>query len=196
MYRDNNCCLVTGLKDFQQSGGEIVVQTAHIIPESVNKNVEEHAANVSRHQSASIWSILSMFHNESIIQDLAGHRINLPENILSLNVASHHLFDALMLWLKPLDESPHTYRVCTAKDSLRRSPRLLEYVTFSTTTEVPLPSRKYLALHALCCEVAWMSGAAEYIMDIERRLDDVKVLANDGSSVELLMAALSVVEAF
>lgn len=36
-----------------------------------------------------------------------------------------------------------------------------------------------------------MSGAAEYIMDIERRMDDTKVLANDGSSVDMLMVALS-----
>ena len=41
-----------------------------------------------------------------------------------------------------------------------------------------------------------MSGAVEYIMDIERRMDDTKVLAKDGSSVDLLMATLSVVETF
>lgn len=41
-----------------------------------------------------------------------------------------------------------------------------------------------------------MSGAAEYITDIERRMDDAKVLAKDGSSVDLLMVALSVVDTF
>lgn len=40
-----------------------------------------------------------------------------------------------------------------------------------------------------------MSGAAEYIMDIERRIGDTKVLAMDGSTVGLLMVALSAVEA-
>lgn len=95
-------------------------------------------------------------------------------------------------------DAPHTYRVCTAMDSIRLVPggSLPEHVTFSTATDVPLPRREYLALHALCCEVAWMSGAAEYIMDIERRIGDTKVLAKDGSTVDLLMAALSAVEAY
>ena len=93
-------------------------------------------------------------------------------------------------------DAPHTYRVCTAMDSIRLVPALPEHVTFSTATDVPLPRREYLALHALCCEVAWMSGAAEYIMDIERRIGDTKVLAKDGSTVDLLMAALSAVEAY
>ncbi|KAI9462553.1 hypothetical protein HD554DRAFT_2126605 [Boletus coccyginus] len=195
MYRDNNCCMVTGLEDYNQPDGEVIVETAHIIPESVNKNIEEHPTK--RHQSAGVWSVLSMFTNESIIDDLAGDRINRSENILSMNSHSHHLFDELKLWLKPMEDAPpHTYRVCTVKDSLRRNPRLPESVTFSTTTEVSLPCREYLSLHALCCEVAWMSGAAEYIMDVERRMDNAKVLANNGSSVDLLMVALSAIVAF
>lgn len=64
-------------------------------------------------------------------------------------------------------------------------------VTFSTKTDLPLPDGTYLALHALCCEVAWMSGAAEHIMDIERRMDGTDVLANDGSTADLLANALA-----
>jgi hypothetical protein len=41
-----------------------------------------------------------------------------------------------------------------------------------------------------------MSGAAEYIMDIERRMDETLVLANDGSTADVLMGALSLVETF
>jgi hypothetical protein len=35
-----------------------------------------------------------------------------------------------------------------------------------------------------------MSGAAEYIMDIERRRDNTKVLAKDGSNAQLLVSVL------
>jgi len=40
-----------------------------------------------------------------------------------------------------------------------------------------------------------MSGAVEYIRDIERRMDDTEVLADDGSAADLLVAALSRVKA-
>jgi len=36
-----------------------------------------------------------------------------------------------------------------------------------------------------------MSGAAEHVMDVDRRMDDTTALANDGSSVDVLMVALS-----
>lgn len=89
---------------------------------------------------------------------------------------------------------PHRYRVCTVKDSLRYYPPLPEYVILTTKTGLPLPNPEYLGLHALCCEVAWKSGAAEYIMNVERKMDDTKVLADDGSTADLLMAALSLVD--
>ncbi|KAN0094628.1 hypothetical protein V8E55_002915 [Tylopilus felleus] len=165
MHRDNNSCMITGLKDYNQPGGQVAVQIAHIIPQSVNINIGEHAAK--RFQSAGVWSILSMFTHDTIIKDLASNRIHHLENIVSMNVFSHILFDDIKLLV----------------------PALPEHVTFSTATDVPLSRHEYLALHALCCEVAWMSGAAEYIMDIERRIGDTKVLAKDGSTVDLLMAA-------
>ncbi|KAF8548275.1 hypothetical protein OG21DRAFT_1423357 [Imleria badia] len=195
MTRDNHRCMITGLKDHNQPDGQVAVQTAHIIPQSVNKNIGEHTAK--RFQSAGVWSILSMFSRDTIIKDLAGNRIHRLENILSMNIYSHALFDELKLWLKPVEDAPHTYRVCTVTDSIRLVPggSLPERVTFSTATDLPLPHPEFLALHALCCEVAWMSGAAEYIMDIERRIGDTKVLAKDGSTVGLLIAVLSAVEA-
>ena len=39
-----------------------------------------------------------------------------------------------------------------------------------------------------------MSGAAEYITDLEKRMDEITVLSNDGSSADLLMSALALVE--
>ncbi|KAI6102502.1 hypothetical protein EDD16DRAFT_1423293, partial [Pisolithus croceorrhizus] len=53
-----------------------------------------------------------------------------------------------------------------------------------------LPSPTYLALYVLCSEVTWMSGAEEYLMDIERRMDQVGVLVKDCSTADVLMEAL------
>lgn len=40
-----------------------------------------------------------------------------------------------------------------------------------------------------------MSGATEYLADIERTLDDMRVPSDDGSTVGLLAKALALVEA-
>jgi hypothetical protein len=59
-------------------------------------------------------------------------------------------------------------------------------VTFSTPDPVhlPLPSARYLALHAVCAQIAHPSGAADYIDDMMDRMeyDSIGVLAEDGSS--------------
>ena len=71
---------------------------------------------------------------------------------------------------------------------------LPETVTFTTTdTQLPVPSPYYLELHALCCEVTHLSGAGEFVDRVEHELKGMQVLANDGSSAELLSFALSCV---
>ena len=72
----------------------------------------------------------------------------------------------------------------------------LEERTIILTTTHPnlkLPSSRYLALHALACEIAHMSGAAEYLEDIQRDAEDIRVLASDGSTADILSAVLSLV---
>lgn len=65
-------------------------------------------------------------------------------------------------------------------------------VTFTTTDpSLPLPSPNYLALHALCCEVAQMSGAADWLSEIQEDMEETRVLAKDGSMAHLLSVALS-----
>jgi hypothetical protein len=48
-----------------------------------------------------------------------------------------------------------------------------------------------LALHATCCKVAHLSGAAEYIDMTYRDADEMGVLAPDGTSGDVLGFALS-----
>jgi hypothetical protein len=70
-----------------------------------------------------------------------------------------------------------------------------DQVEFSSTSpeNLPLPKPEYLRLHALCAQVAHLSGAAEVV---DRILDHVyegstKVLAEDGSSWDVLNVLLS-----
>ena len=89
---------------------------------------------------------------------------------------------------------PHTYCVRLARGTIRGYEGIPELATFSTRTDLPLPEGAYLALHALCCEVAWMSGAPVYIMDMGNRIEEMDVLAKDGSPADVLTSALTYVQ--
>lgn len=56
---------------------------------------------------------------------------------------------------------------------------------------IPPPDSRYLRLHAACAKVARLSGAADYIETLNRRVEETCVLATDGSSVDLLSYALA-----
>lgn len=65
-------------------------------------------------------------------------------------------------------------------------------ITFNATDpQLPPPSRNYLELHALCCEVAMLSGAGEYVNWVQDQFEETQVLAGDGSSAQLFSFALS-----
>ena len=63
-----------------------------------------------------------------------------------------------------------------------------QFVKFSTSDpeNLPVPARELLALHATCCKVAHLSGAAEYIDEIYRDADKLGVLPADGTSGDML----------
>jgi hypothetical protein len=68
-------------------------------------------------------------------------------------------------------------------------------VTFTTPDPVnlPVPSQRYLGLHAACCKVARLSGAAEAADLLYRDLETTKSLAEDGSSRDILQRLTSLV---
>lgn len=53
-----------------------------------------------------------------------------------------------------------------------------------------LPSQRLLAMRAACSRVAHMSGAAEQIDQILRDLEETWVMANDGTTADLLTSRL------
>lgn len=66
-------------------------------------------------------------------------------------------------------------------------------VTFTTSDDtLPLPNPEYLALHALAAQLAHMSAAAEYLDEFYRDSEEIRVLANNDGSVDLLMTKLQV----
>jgi len=91
---------------------------------------------------------------------------------------------------------PNRYNVCSWSEGAKRDLDRAGYlrrdgnrftVTFSShTTDTRLPDRRLLTLHAVCARVAHMSGAAEVIDELDRDVEEIRVLAFDGSSARLL----------
>lgn len=87
-------------------------------------------------------------------------------------------------------DTPNQYTVHAREDwMLEDFPRVITLTT--PDNRLPLPSPACLALHALCCEASWLSGAGQYLEKIDEEIENTQVLANDGSSAQLLSSALS-----
>ena len=91
----------------------------------------------------------------------------------------------------------HCYKVCTAEDHQRDYVDYFKHlksdssgdlvVTFTSSEgDLELPDPQLLGLHAACARVAHMSGAAEAFDKLERDVEDIEVLASDGTSAHLL----------
>ncbi|KDQ13134.1 hypothetical protein BOTBODRAFT_33744 [Botryobasidium botryosum FD-172 SS1] len=61
----------------------------------------------------------------------------------------------------------------------------------STDPNLPLPDPRYLGLHAACAKVIHASGAAEVAEQMTKDVEGINVLAEDGSSSDILSAAFS-----
>ncbi|KAG7085672.1 hypothetical protein E1B28_003217 [Marasmius oreades] len=94
----------------------------------------------------------------------------------------HDAFDRLYLWFEAT-EIENCYNVV---DVMGLKP-LPEKITFTRPAilspgfhkESPFPSPELLALHASCAKVAHLSGAGEYLDELDEDLDELPVLAAD-----------------
>jgi len=101
----------------------------------------------------------------------------------------HTHFDELWLWLEET-ATPNTYDVKAVYPEILTG--IPDRVTFSTPDPVkyPLPDPAALSLHAACARVTRLSGTAKYIDTVLRDMEDVSVLASDGSSAHVLELSL------
>ncbi|KAI6021955.1 hypothetical protein EDC04DRAFT_2901153 [Pisolithus marmoratus] len=159
---------------------------ARIFPESINANI----ASGSEKYATSVWAVLVHFGYSSLREELDGPNIHRLENVITMEPSLHNKFNSLQVWFTATGRS-NEYKLEASYDFfIRRYPN---YVTFSTPDpkKLPLPSSTYLAIHAACAKVAHLSGAAEYIAEIFRRMEETLVLAEDGGSAELLHTAIT-----
>lgn len=134
------------------------------------------------------WTIIRGFGYEEIYDELASENGNIHrlQNIMTLDASFHDLFDTLDVWFEetvcparifyfspilmegPAQDTPNLYKICSSIPGYHKPARVPEYVEFRTERrDLPLPSPRYLEIHAACCRVAHMSGAADYYRDLD-----------------------------
>ncbi|KAG6371938.1 hypothetical protein JVT61DRAFT_8949 [Boletus reticuloceps] len=194
LTRDNWRCVVTGTLDrrvpehiaqLDPTGDVVYTQCAHIIPESTYFGVQPKSKeNNKLDYSASVLAVLKRFGYD--IDSLNGKNVHSLTNVISMTSDVHEAFDRLELYFEAT-----SLKDCYEVRWFGRKPFLgnvRELVQFSTwdPENLPVPARELLALHATCCKVAHLSGAAEYIDEISRDADELDVLSADGTSAAIL----------
>ncbi|KAG7088775.1 hypothetical protein E1B28_012741 [Marasmius oreades] len=88
----------------------------------------------------------------------------------------------------------HTYNLHTYPENKHHSYRVPQRATFVDHSEgkTKMPDPRYLQLHHICAKVLRLSGAAQVVETFEREIEQLDVLAVDGSSAKYLSEALSV----
>lgn len=98
---------------------------------------------------------------------------------MTLTSTLERSFDQLGMWFEPTvvpsryisvslhlqtrSQTPDSYKVCSSAPNFHKVFGVPEVVVFATgRPDLPLPSPKYLKIHATRCRVAHMSGAADY----------------------------------
>ncbi|KAG6852383.1 hypothetical protein C0991_012534 [Blastosporella zonata] len=193
LERDGYRCVMTGKIDWKSHENIFVpdpqvttiTKAAHIFDWSSNQQLGDE----EKTQCTAV--VLQRFGGISTVKELSGPDIHRLENILTLGLDFHILFDRLAIWLERADDAPpNVYRpAAVAAGCLRGLPLSVKFIT-PDPINLPLPDPRYLAFHTACAKVAHLSGAGEYIDNVLWDLEDTRVLASNGDSADLLYHAL------
>ncbi|PIL35860.1 hypothetical protein GSI_01520 [Ganoderma sinense ZZ0214-1] len=199
LRRDRHRCVISGKVDPEAIANGLgvpigtgfeVSRVAHIIPFSLRNSVgyTSTSASASAAHLPSIWCALECFGGTSLAS-LMYAGINSLDNVITLSATLHRYFTAFQIALEPLPDVPNAYKVLTWG---KVAPRLglPKTVKLSSPTDVPLPNPAYLALHAAICKLVWASARAEELTAVLDDLEEVTLLAEDGSSANLINIAI------
>ncbi|TFK74625.1 hypothetical protein BDN72DRAFT_892975 [Pluteus cervinus] len=197
LVRDGFRCVVTGRYDtslgektkelhneIMASGkGTGTIQCAHILPEITNALV---AAPDTEHGKGYVGSVWAMD---------APHGVDIHhlENVVTMCYDVRQKFAKLNLWFIETDIS-NKYELHASHDYFISG--YPQTVTFKNHSDhnFPLPSPTYLKVHAACARIARLSGATAQINEILMDMEDIQVLAEDGTSADLLGHAITALD--
>ncbi|EUC62641.1 hypothetical protein RSOL_424570 [Rhizoctonia solani AG-3 Rhs1AP] len=202
LVRDNYRCMLTGKVDThtytysprlrEQLGNSPPpdvddTECWHIIPHCAPNCIHDSEKKTT---CAATFNLLERFGNINHLQLSQGGPHHWT-NVMTVQLGLRQNFNLLHIWLDPVEGMEDTYAIGRRYPGLR--PDLPQAITFTTSNPaLPLPDRRYLALHAACARVAHLSGATETIGSISNEMEHRGVLSEDGSSAVLLEHFLSV----
>ncbi|OJT12492.1 hypothetical protein TRAPUB_10969 [Trametes pubescens] len=161
-----------------------VTRVAHIIPFSLRASTGTTSGHLP-----SIWSALECFGGVDLGSLMHGG-ISSLDNVITLSATVHRYFTELQVALEPLLDTPNTYTVRTWGKVAPRLGLPKTVKLASGTAGAPPPNPAYLALHCAICRVLWASARAEELKDVLDDLEEVALLAADGSSANLINIAI------
>ncbi|KAI0334048.1 hypothetical protein GY45DRAFT_1295942 [Cubamyces sp. BRFM 1775] len=208
LIRDNYRCIVTGRMDSVSSMAELTELApgetfgyticCHIFPDSLGDVVAGATGPNLEHEPATVRDILTSFGYQVVCEELGlgstNANLHRLENVMTLDIVLRNELDRLNMWFEAIDgQQKNTYKIVLAGRAERLASANLvpEQVTFTSHyPELSLPSPKYLRIHAACFRIAHLSGAAEHLDHIFREMEELKVLALDGTFADVLAYAL------
>ncbi|KAI0089729.1 hypothetical protein BDY19DRAFT_82900 [Irpex rosettiformis] len=206
LERDGYCCVLTGIVDCnsvrdpwvgamykKEKKSWMYTECAHIFSKSTDERLDDESKKL---YAGRAWAVLESFGYGDMLGEVDGSDGHCRENILTLETNCHHAFDELRLWLEPIEpDNPdsHSYHIRThyySHPSLPASVTFTDHARPEYRGQIPLPSKRYLRVHAACCSVAAMSGAREYLDKVMRDQESIDVLSTDGGSPDVAVNAV------
>jgi len=163
-------------------GGVVHTACAHIVPDSTYFNVTVNSPD----KRASVLAVLKRFGYN--VDELNGEKVHSLFNVMmTMEYNAQDRFDRLEIWLEKTT-TPHCYNVRTTCDMVSYPKQVM--FTTPDPVKLPLPSPDLLGLHAACAQVAHLSGEGEYVDQILEEMEQINVLAHDGTSSDVPHHAL------
>ncbi|KZV73561.1 hypothetical protein PENSPDRAFT_602621 [Peniophora sp. CONT] len=183
-------------RDLEQVGA-VPLRCCHILNEGIMQGIEHGSTDervIRKNATAGgAMTILQLFGHGDIAEIITNKDgVHDLSNIITLRSELHALFNDLGVWFEATAEL-NAYEVCVHDPADMLPYRYDNIVRFRDHSgrDLPLPSPRLLTLHAVCARVAHMSGATEFFDEIDRDIEEMYVMAQDGSSARILDYALN-----
>ncbi|KAI1791662.1 hypothetical protein LXA43DRAFT_919976 [Ganoderma leucocontextum] len=179
LVRDDNRCMLTRIWDYHSWRARlsdrkptdkvvVVTECCHIFPEMLGNTrpVGKDGATREDYMAARLWLILERFGYGHIHDELRGDKVHRLENVLTLDCTLHSAFGNMTMWFEEVEGQADCYHVAVSDpkwyDDIGRF-GLPHEIQFVAHANLPLPNPGYLHIHAACCRVGNLSGAADYL---------------------------------
>ncbi|QRV86045.1 HNH endonuclease [Ceratobasidium sp. AG-Ba] len=143
-----------------------------------------HVIPLSATTKSSSWQALERFAGFRL-DEIYGHKISSVQNIITLSYDIHVAFCRFLVWFE-LDKIQET-----ATEPAWYGPPDGTIVRLkSTDPDLPLPSVKYILLHAALAKVLRDSDMGRWVDGTLREVERLETLASDGTHADLLASSL------